>query len=517
MTVTMEEQPVLTERPADWDGKYYYMKLPEFVQTPERKIDPAKMMLGGPAPLNQMVDTYNWDTCFAIRFADANRGLMKPGASPTTFQLDDSGVILDGTFNPWQLSGGAGILLNMQVPIATGTMTYDGSDYDMAGALATLQIQLRMLEDVAHEADRDPHEGVPHLLVANGDVAVSVTQLTNVPDDPGFAIIAIMQGALQLWFNENLAEFTHSFATINVNEVADQEQFQWLKPTGVGYAVSAQGAPEDHVMGILSMTEDRSKPVTQQISPNAVPDGAVAGFLIAQKRFLEKLVLPAVHCLFEKASPDDFELVNNGTMIRNVNEVYWDTAKIDGSSYTPRLGPGQFMLTLEANEVRMELKKATIDWAPGIKIKMDYTAFSSIKLDVNSKGEQILNYEEASPPIIDHNVELESWVIWAQVAAGVAVAVATFGAGAWAKKAIETVAIRVAVVIITLIVGSLLVAIPQMMEAVANDEKDDIPPVDLTMLNATCPIKWAGAQEFELTSAMLNTSLQMGGDPHFID
>jgi len=267
----------------------------------------------------------------------------------------------------------------------------------------------------------------------------------------------------------------------------------------------------------LSMTENRSRPTTQQISPNIIPPNEVAGFAVAQSRFLEKLVLPGVHTLFEGSSQADFEVSNNGTMIRNVNEVKFKTATIDGKDYTPRIAPNQFMLTLEANEIRMEYKKATVDWAPGIKIKMDYTAFSSIKLDTNSRGEQILNYEEASPPIIDHNVELESWVIWAQVATGVVMAIATFGVGTWAQAAIESVARQVAVIIISLIIAGLITAWPQILEAIATGEKDKIPPLDLMTLNATSPIKWSGSGEFELTSAKLNTALHFGGNPHFID
>ncbi len=511
MTTATEQhkKSAIDEAPDSWDGKYYHVRFPHLVQKPERKIVPEAMLLGGKGLLEQRADTYDWDTAFAIKFSDANRALRKPGATPANFTVSDEGASATGTFDAWQLSGGAGILLHMSVPIKTGTTTYQGTDHDMTGTVVTLEIELKDLPQPAGS------NGTPHHVVPDPGKAVSVTNLSNVPGTPGFIVKAIMSGLLEKWFSDNLAQFTHVFSTINLSEKADKAQFQWMKPTALGWAVSAQGTPDDNIFGVLSMTENRTPPNTMQISPNAIPSGQVSGFMIAQERFLEKLMLPGIHTLFSDSTAADYEVANDGTMIRNVKKLCMEPVVINGTSYTPEIDPGQFMLTLEANEIKLELLKASIDFSPGIEIKMYYTVFSSIELSVNSKGEQILVYQNASAPIIDHNVEVASWVTWTEVAASVAAALVTLGTGAWVKTAVERLAYRVVATVIVLLVGELIANIAAIITAVAEGNKDAIPPIDLMVASATDPITWPDAGDFLITSAGLNGALQLGGDPKF--
>ena len=63
------------------EGKPTLMRFPHLVQNPPRKIAPELGMLGGAAAAaGQVVDTYDWDTVFAIKFADVNTELAKPGS-----------------------------------------------------------------------------------------------------------------------------------------------------------------------------------------------------------------------------------------------------------------------------------------------------------------------------------------------------------------------------------------------------------------------------------------------------
>ncbi|MGE0143692.1 MAG: TULIP family P47-like protein [Planctomycetota bacterium] len=491
------------------DG-YYHVRLPHLVQRPARKIAPERMLLGGAAAADQKADTYDWDTVFAIRFADANRSLAKPGATPSSFSASDagSGSSITGQFGAWQLSGGDGTLLHMTVPIQSGSVISPGKTNDLSGGVATIEIQLMDLPQTPGA------NGTPHQVVPSTSQTVSVTNLT-LPHVTDFLAKAVTQALLQQWFNSNLSAFTHTFSTINLNEKADKAQFQWMKPTAFGWAVSAQGAAADSVFGLLSMTSNRTKPNTMQISPNAIPPNQKSGFLIAQERFLEELLLPGIHTLFDGATTADFEVANDGTMIRNKNTVYMEEVELSGKTYRPSIQPGAAVIKLEANEIVVDLKKVVVDFSPGITIVMTYTCYSSIELAVNSKGEQILNYVEASPPVVDHNVEVASWVTWTEVAASVAAALITLGVGAWAKKAIEKVVLRVVAIVITLLVGELIANIAAIIQAVAEGDKDKIPPVTLMVASATDPITWPDSGDFLITSAGLNESLQFGGDPRF--
>ena len=509
MTTITAPAPVATKSAIE--GKPTLMRFPHLVQSPPRKIAPELGMLGGAAGAGQVVDTYDWDTVFAIKFADVNTELAKPGSTPASFTSTDTGVTASGNFGPWQLSGGDGVLLHMTVPITSGSMPYNGTTYSLTGAVATIEIQLKDLPQPPGA------NGTPHQVVPNATAAVAVTDLSGLPGNPGFIIQGIVTGLLDKWLNANLAQFTHTFSTIDLNEKADKDGVQWLKPTAMGWAVSAQGLPADNVFGVLAMTDNRTAPSTMQISPNAIPAGQRAGFLIAQERFLEELVLPGVPTMFPGSKATDFAMSNDGTMIRNVNAVNMEPVNLSGTNYTPALPANQVQITMEASEIVVKLIKAEVDFSPGIKIMMDYTGYSAMQLAVNSSGQQILNYVQASPPVTDHNVEVAAWVIWTEVAASVAAAIITLGTGAVFKKVIENIVLRVVAIIITLLVTELIANIGAIITAIATGDKDKLPPVDLMVNNATNPVTWPGATGFLLTSAGLNQSFQLGGNPQFVN
>jgi len=509
MTTTTSTASIATKGAAI-EGKPTLMRFPHLVQNPPRRIEPLLGLFGGTAPDAQQVDTYDWDTVFAIKFADVNTELAKPGSTPPSFSSTDTGVTASGNFGPWQLSGGDGVLLHVTVPITSGTLPYMGTTYSLDGAVATIEIQLKDLPQPPGA------NGQPHQVVPNATAAVSVTDLSNLPGNPGFIIQGIVIGLLDKWFNANLDQFTHTFSTVNLNEMADKEGFQWMKPTALGWAVSAQGAVADSIFGVLSMTDHRTAPATMQISPNAIPAGQRAGFLIAQERFLEELVLPGVPTMFPGSTAADFEIANDGTMIRNINTVNMEAVTLSGSNFTPTLPANQVQITMEASEIVVKLIKAEVDFSPGIKIMMDYTGYSAMQLSVNSKGQQILNYMQASAPVVDHNVEVASWVVWTEVAASVAAAIITLGTGAVFKKVIENIVLRVVAIIITLLVTELIANIGAIITAIATGDEDKLPPVDLMVINATSPVTWPGATGFLLTSAGLNESFQLGGNPQFV-
>lgn len=513
----------------------YHVRIPEYTlgvepptaNTPKLRealvgdLAASRTLLMAEAEAVLPADTNNWDTVYAIKFPDVNAALRKPGACPTSFgPVTEGGASASGTFGPWQLSGGDGALLHMTVPIPTGSAAYDGHTYPMNGSVATIEIELNFLpqpappggatgqlKDLKAKTQRD---------AASTDPVVSVTNFTISPD-PGFIVKAVMGGLLASWFNANLQQFNHVFSTVDLNMVADKADFQWLKPTTTSYAVyKKDDNPDDSIFGILSMTEDRPVSGAHQISPNAIPAGARSGFLVAPERFLEKLVLPGIPTLFQNAKSSDFEMTNAGTQITNKGKLSLEQIEINGTHYTPTIDPGNISVTLEATDIVFELKKVYVAFSPGIDIYMYYTGYSSVELVTKSDNTKALNYRTARDPVVDHNVEVAAWVTWTEVAASVLAALATLGFGAWAKKAIERITLRVVAIVIALLVSELIANIAAIVQAVAQGNKDALPSVDLVMTNATNAVRWPGSTGWTPTSATLNGSLQFGGDPHFV-
>ncbi|HEX5497256.1 MAG TPA: TULIP family P47-like protein, partial [Mycobacteriales bacterium] len=231
--------------------------------------------------------------------------------------------------------------------------------------------------------------------------------------------------------------------------------------------------------------------------------------------FLEKLILPGLPSMFPNASADDFEIVNDGTQIRNKKALSMDPVDIAGINHTPDIAPNNCTVELKFTEVVFKLQKVHVEFSPGIDIYMYYEGYSGIDLVTQSDGKKALNYKSTRDPVVDHSVDVASWVIWTEVAASVAAAVVTLGAGAFAKKVLETATAKVVATVIAFLVSGLAANIGGILQAIAAGEKDKLPSVDLVMTNATNPVKWPGATEWTPTEASLNGPLQFGGDPNF--
>ena len=519
--------------PADWDGTHYQVHMPHLaVNAEEGKVRKAAILTaddGSPA------HTYNWDTVFAIKFSDVNAGLAKPNVTPTDFSQTQSetGANCTGKFGGWTLTGGGDTLLHMSVPITSGTVKYhdqkgNPTQQKMDGAVCVLEVHLQQLETTKpvpnHKSDSTTTGGQLKNFVVDHQAAISVMEVTGLPATYPFLAKLYVQGVMQEWFNANIADFTYAFSTVNLNAVADKGEYQWLQPTATGYAVVENDAdPDESIFGILCMVGENPKvPSTQQVSPNAIPPDNKSGFLISGENFLGKLVLPGVYTLFDGAKASDFALSSDGTMITNVNKVKMNKVKGDdkdggdGGTYQPTCDPNTVQISISgATEVKLELLKAVVEYSPGITIVMTYTMFSSLELGHNDKG-AVIKYKKAGKPIVNHSVDVASWVTWSEVAASVAAAVITMGAGSAIKKAIETAVLRVIAILITLLVTETIANISLILQALATGDENKLPSIDLMTINATDPITWPDSGDFDVKYAALNSSFQMGGNPNFI-
>ncbi|HEX5493224.1 MAG TPA: TULIP family P47-like protein, partial [Mycobacteriales bacterium] len=472
----------------------FHVRFPEHVLgLPEPSLG-TSALTASPAPLlkgtaptalaatAQPAHTNEWDTVFAIRFSDVNAALQKPDTHPAKFVTSVEGASAIGDFGAWQVSGGSGVLLHMKVPITMGTTIYEGKHYPMDGAVATIEVRLKFLPQPS-QGNGTPNDLTVRTTAVGDDKVVAVTDF-EVSPDPGAIVTAVMGVLLEQWLNDNLQQFHHVFSTVDLGMRADMEQFAWLKPTSVSYGVhGSDDNPKDSIFGVLCMTEKRIAPDNHDISPEAIPSGARSGFLISGERFLEKLIMPGLPSIFPKATLDDFEITNDGTQIRNKKTLAMNDVDIAGISHTPTIAPNNCTVSLDVTEVVFKLQQVHVEFSPGIDIYMYYTGYSSIELVTQSDGKKALNYLKSREPVVDHSVDVASWVVWTEVAASVAAAVVTLGVGAWAKKVIESVALRAVATVITLLVTGLIANIGGILQAIAAGEKDKLPSVDLVMTN----------------------------------
>lgn len=348
------------------------------------------------APAPQAADTYDWDTAFGVYFKDANAAIVAGKSSPASFSgtytdgMSGDQYTVAGSFGAWQLTGGSGSIVHMSLPISGGTITPQGGgnalQYD---GTAIIEVSLNYLPQPASGS------GTPNNLVLKTtstdpqtDPVVTVQGFTFDPKSPWSRSSEAITSALGAWLNTNLQDFNHVFSVVVVNETADQGTFQWLKPTRLGYAVVApqSAQPDQYVLGVMAMTENRTNPnLAYQISPNIIPAGCNAGFLISQERFVKKVFLPGVYTIFQNATAADFDTTNDGTTVTNKQALTFQSFTLeDGTKITDAtVDGGKFTLTAFDQTLELQFTNMHFTWKTGYIVHLDYTGMAVLSADGN--------------------------------------------------------------------------------------------------------------------------------------
>jgi hypothetical protein len=353
--------------------------------------------------------TNNWDTAFAINFANANKAISTQKSSPKGFSGSKPGggfsgpqVDVTGQFGDWQLSGGSGSLAELTLPISGVATIHGTTTYEDFAGLAVIEVSMQYLPQPPGGQSTDEKGGATNALKTKTTTSDPQTQpivsvlsmtLTKGADaqDP-------VQYVLEEWLLANLDSFNHTFAAVDLGALADKDQFQWLNPTHVGYGINNPegAAPADYVFGVLAMTENRTGVnLGHDVSPNIIPDGCNAGFLISQERFMTKIMLRGIEKLFLNASDTDFSVSEDGSAITNVNPVTFntfetssnngDTVDINGATIDPQ----NFTLTANVTTMSLAFVDLHFPWTgggylvDGYTVHLNYNAESELYMDSN--------------------------------------------------------------------------------------------------------------------------------------
>jgi hypothetical protein len=395
--------------------------------------------------LNQQLDTV-----FAINFANANKAIVAQKSSPLGFSGTKPGggfsgpaIKVDGTFGPWQLSGGSGSIAEMTLPLSgtAAAQTDPVQTRDFAGS-AVIQIGLNFLPQPDGSGSGKLSGGNPKVLKIKTDTAdpntqpiVSIISL-NVNAEASDAKDAISD-VLKEWLLGNLDSFNHTFAAIDLGAVADKDQFTWLAPTHVGYGINnPEGATVDnYIFGVMAMTEDRpGVNLGHEISPNVIPSGCNAGFLISQERFMTKIMKPGIEKLFLNASDADFDVTGDGSTITNNKAVVFhnfettdkngqDTVQITGAT----LDKEKFTLVAEATTLKLSFTQLHFPWGDGgYTVNMVYNSDCELFMDQNKHFKSCV----VGTPSLSVTVTESSGEKWANIILGIVegIAFAVIGA-----------------------------------------------------------------------------------------
>jgi hypothetical protein len=391
-------------------------------------------------------DTFGWDTVYAVKAPIVNAALRKhfgeQGDLASRLAFDQSlagGNRMSGQFRTWQLaSGGSGTKLMLDLPIRSGAATVNGFGLegrviDLSGATIRAEVTLGFhhVDEPSAAGDKDAVSKVTAALKINTDRSapgagsastirehaaqqengtstepVLVTGIRDFsPDNVPKELHSLVGGVIQVlatkWLSQNLSMFDYVFLSVDVAETAAYGEWDWIKPTYVGFAfaepLDANGAPvgiDDAVFAILAnVGKDPRQGGMPSVSINAIPNNARvnAGFLIRPELIIEKIFKPNLPKLFENASYSDFGISTDGLSISNIKPLHlkleMDPTWYRFARFCDATIP-ESNLTVAMNRTTVEQSFTNLSFPYGyqneLTVQMALTSYSKMGLDGNN-------------------------------------------------------------------------------------------------------------------------------------
>ncbi|MDO6662049.1 TULIP family P47-like protein [Bacillus thuringiensis] len=479
--------------------------------------------------------TLNWDTVFAIPISEANRMIREQKSSPKKFELQDgNGNDFKGEFKEWQIStGGDGNSIRMHIPVRDfHTFLQDElltGDFGFQSADLYIQVKLNYLPHEKLEKDTEdeqlynlkmktmssnPEDPVVIGIDLKNMEGLSYPQLSsyNVFIDLKDILKEIFMGQIITWLTLNLDEFNHTFNVVNLNlYISNDKPWAWCKPSYVDYAYTdVEGDVNKSLLGVLCMTGGRKGGIQQQQKLDAyvIPKASNSGFLIAQERFLQDVLLPTLPMKFENSTINDYEIINASDetgqyqyslQLKENKSIQLDKVNTESGTFTPCLT--ELKISLVGDEMRLESYTETPLFA-GVTAWCSTIHNYRVILAENKKGEQTITYEELGEPTLLKGTNNEGSLpidIAKALLAITGVLLGIFTSGATCL---------ITGIVVAILYGTLEL-LPKLIE---NYNVETSPSIDLMIKNTTSQIIWDASKTFKLDYAGLAGPLQLGGE-----
>lgn len=406
-----------------------------------------------------------WDTGFSTSFSNVNRVINTqkkyPDKLDKEFKFDnpEEGINVSGsinaTFSPWQITTGAdGQNVNFICPIKEGSIKYLKNTYQFEEDNKFLiQLKLNYLNvdktwtdptskndgnqvDLKIKTDKDE----------NGVDAVIITKAI-FPDDIESSAMKkmILTEAVKEWFNENIFYFEQIFSSFHLNATANEEGFQWIKPTTAYYGVASveeNGSPnlDRSVFTAMSMVEE-----TINESPSHIVDARMlkavnneSAYAINMPLFVKKWLLAGLDYM-QVGTLDDYDSISNGNGFKNNKEIKFATFKNADNEYVPAyVQKDNLRMEVVNNQLKVEITDIT--WSQSSKFKghIMYSQYYDLKLQsgVDKLGKpynNVLIPVENSDPNLTIYMSEEDYNFWdafvGEIVAEIVVSVVTGAIG----------------------------------------------------------------------------------------
>jgi hypothetical protein len=241
---------------------------------------------------------------------------------------------------------------------------------------------------------------------SDDEPAVTIITIKNNPTKQGSIAADVLPSLLSDWFNSNISQFDHVFSSLDLSPlISTGDKFAWLKPTATSYAVTDEGTLDSSVFGVMTMALNDAPSANHQVSPNAIPSGADAGYLISGPMFLQNMILPGAQIIFNNAPASSFTVDSDGLEVRNTADLVWGKFMLDNkkegsiaaSPYSGQLDNSQISDDLVMALQDIEVFVGT-DWTVAVQSKGSQWLLSQ------GQDEYILNLDGSNIDVFEATV-----------------------------------------------------------------------------------------------------------------
>jgi Clostridium P-47 protein len=388
------------------------------------------------------VSTFGWDTAYVAPFTVVNQAILAQKSYPPEFNYADAtGITISGSWTSWQLSpGGAGADVQMVCVVQSGNASGAGQNGDLSGSRIVIQVNLQTVAatDPVNDPTSKPGSGASQALIVSTtgqglDPAVSIIA-SSYPNVTSALLKDVLDSIFKNYFNANIGKFNHVFAVMNLNGVADQDGFQWLKPTAFQYAVATpeNGSLSASVFGLLAMVQGhRIDPTMQQAvdvrALQNLPAGANSAFVISETMVAQNMLLRGAIATIQGSSPSDFGFSSDGLSVVNLNDVIWGNFQTASNGIiSPKITKNNFVLRADDTYVYLEIANAQYETSPGVTVHMNLTQKFSYRTVQAKNGNYVFVPDSIGfgNPSITANVSLSKGLQITEIVLGAVAAVA---------------------------------------------------------------------------------------------
>lgn len=210
-----------------------------------------------------------------------------------TFDYEESGIKITGTFDAWQIiKGGSDTLIHFQTPIKSGTLTAIGQTFDLAGVQPVMELQLDFIENTSVQGEKNLQFNCNVVGTKVGDKTSGAVTMVN-PDISGKLAgmgASILQDNLPKCIIANKAKLAYIFASIG-----NPSKQSWLTPKRFVYLYSEPVSGNEGSLVVLGTVTDRDISGLQKNVDSSVLTGTYNYyFMMSSELFLQYIVMPGL-------------------------------------------------------------------------------------------------------------------------------------------------------------------------------------------------------------------------------